>query len=448
MLKNFQNKYSIDVTINYTYTLDSNDQGVENLKSEIIGGYTIAKNPLQKKENIHKISFNGLPDFVMFKLQEYKTNNAIHIKVRIKNLVTGNIILNNYFRIIGLSEIKNGPGYTSIFDLYLVGLIPFKLRQENLLSSVTLSENPEEPIAKVEFSAYEMMKKMKNKLEERHGNTLAVNLTNKNSASNFVFEYIKIPSSIPDISAFDYVNNQYYCFFFPQFFFVDDMALTRKNNIPTLFRQIDLGLITLEEYDIYSEDSKFNNIRKYIKKANPFLDWFKLNKEISKTLHLSRNNEIDDLVVHKDALDANATANMKSDSNLTMDDKDIYLGNTNELPFFLNQENHDIIITHEEFKKFMKAKEIFINGGEKEFIPQFETWEINDTCPWELNFDYKYNFTKNKLDPTKKAFEYIPIDFVHVFYKLPNENDTFVINSEASFYVSSAQNLLNDLLGG
>lgn len=428
MITNFDNKYTINLTI-------YSDNETIDITSVAVSEYTIAKNPLVKSENIHKISFIDIPNHYLTYLQEYNYDTNINIKVIIKNITTNINILNNVFRIINIGNIKDGPSNTCGFDLFLVSLISYKMRRENLLSQITLSEDETNPIKDEEFNIYKLFTLFKEKLIERHGNSLDVILADKSSSSNFMHEYIKLPSHIKDIDAFKYINKQYQGYFFPQYFFFDDMSITKENKLPNIIRQFDLGFSeNLTEIDIWSEENIkiFDNIRRFILFTQSFHDKNELMKEIEGSLQVVKHNTNDDIRVF------NKEATYSIDTKILMNDDDIIIEVDNVKN--IKQKNFDIINSFSEFEKLELAKRLFLSGGKHEVNPQLETWQFSDVCPYHLNFGYRYNLDKNDV------FKYLPIDINYTFKKENNERDTFYVEAVVSFFVTPATNLLNELL--
>jgi len=429
MISQINNKYDIRIS------LIKSNKSIE-LTSDMIGEYFVSKSPLKRKETVHIISFLDAKDEILNQLEEKENGEIVYIKINIYNITTKKTILNNVLRLVSIENLKEGPGYTYSFNLLCVGLIGYECKRNNILSQLTSSGEETEPIKKI--IVYDLMELCKTKLETYHGNSFQVELTNSNSASQFVYEYIKIPSSIRDIDAFEYLDKQYQGFFFPQFYFVDDMPLNISNsNKTTIMRQLDLGF--LDQYnkiDIYSEENfnNFNNSRKFPKSNKPFLDSYSMNKELNQTYHILKNTEIDEIKVVKPNED---NIGLRKKINLS-DDKIIL---SDELITNYDQKNHNIINSFDEFDIHQQAKNIFRNGGgNPDLIPQLERWEFHDTCPFYLNFGNLYNVTE------KDKYDHFPIDINYRFSKELNEREHFFVSTDISFYVSNRTNLLSNLL--
>jgi len=409
-----------------------------------ISEYNCYRNPLKRVETLHKIVFIDVPSDLTNKLQNRKKDEDVEIAIKIetRDIYTGevHIIMNNVLKCLDITHIQDDADATSALEIFATGVISFNLRKMNSLTTVTLSPDKEEPIKMVPKNVLELFKLFKRQLIEIHGETLGFDLTDEESASDFIYEYIKAPTNIPDIDIFDYVFAHYDGFYFPQLFFVDDCPFGIKTANPPktniLFRQFDLGAIHKRAIvDIWSDPllPYIDHGRKTKIFEKPFLNSELIKEDLNYSTRVVTNTQTEELkVYHRPGIN-------RFISKLNLNEEDDFLTVTVDKQSIKKQKNINIIHSFDEYEKIHKGREIFRignpPGSKEEIIPKLETWILEDTSPYYLNFGNRYNFDN------KGVFDYYPIDMNFKLEKELHSNITFFIHMEVTFYVTPKQDL-------
>jgi len=446
MVKTNSNKFTIYLKFIVKIEDENGKPKTETLKVDSlnISEYNCYRNPLKRVESIHKLKFIDVPSILTDLLYKVKKDEDIEIAIKIecRNIYENitDLVMNNVLKCVSIKNLGDFDNATSKLEINAVGLIAFNMRKMNSLTSFTPSPLEEEPIILYQKTVSTIFKQYKRQLQEMHGETLGFDLADDESSSNFVYEYIKVPTQIMDIDIFDYVFAHYDGYYFPQFFFVDDCPFGIKTSNPpksnTLFRQFDLGAIHKREtVDVYSNEMIpfIDHGRKMRIFEKPFLNASLMDEDLNKSTRVVTNTQTEEIKVYNRP-DSNIYYSKLSNSN-----ENDFLSITLDSSQVKNQKNINIISNFEEYEKIHKGREIFRignpPGSEEQVIPRLITFVLENTSPYYVNFGNRYNFIR------KDVFDCYPIDINFRLEKEKHSNITFFSHTEVTFFVTEKQDL-------